>query len=322
LNGICTDHVVEVGGRAQAAVEPRRVGRPGTAGGAWFIFHQETLHHGRAHGVDTADDQGVNVVVEGVAERRHKQNCARRACLMVVVNDLREPLVIQHAIHVLGFGLRVGVEVAVVVVADVFLVEPRQAGERALLGILGAHVMVGDQIHAVGVGVHEEDDDVVEDAQRLGVVGAEELVQRLDERLSAQRFVGVQAAVDPDDGLALGGQLGRLGRADIFGLCQTVGNFLIAGQVAVIGRRGDDAHQLRPALFRLADVDHLEAVRLAFQLFPVAHQLLVVRQAVVVAQVEAEVFLRRGDGLGQRGNGLHPRILWLYLPGCWEGTCR
>ncbi len=37
---------------------------------------------------------------------------------------------------------------------------------------------------------------------------------------------------------------------------------------------------------------------LLFELLPVALQLLVVRQAIIVADVEPEMFLRRGDGLG------------------------
>ena len=136
----------------------------------------------------------------------------------MVVDDLREPLVVHDSVHVLGFGLGVGVEVAVVVVADVLLVQPWQAFRRALLGVLGAvHVVVRDQVHAVGIGVDKENDDVVQDAERLGIVGDQELVERFHEHLGAKRFAGVQAAVDPDDGLALGRQLvGFLG-ADAFG---------------------------------------------------------------------------------------------------------
>ena len=68
-------------------------------------------------------------------------------------------------------------------------------------------------------------------------------------------------------------------------------------QLLVIGRRGDDAHELRPALFGDADLDDLEPIGFLFELGPVAHQLLVIGQAIIVAEVEAEVFLRRGDGL-------------------------
>ena len=46
-----------------------------------------------------------------------------------------------------------------------------------------AHVPIGDQIVAVGVGVHEQDDHVVEDAERLGVRTAHELIDGFGELL-------------------------------------------------------------------------------------------------------------------------------------------
>ena len=78
------------------------------------------------------------------------------------------------------------------------------------------------------------------------------------------------------------------------------GDRLVPVALAVVGRRGDDGRQLRPAFLRRADVDDLDPVRLALQLLPVAFQLLVVRQAIVVADVEPEEFLRRGDRLHHR----------------------
>ena len=71
-------------------------------------------------------------------------------------------------------------------------------------------------------------------------------------------------------------------------------------QLGVIGRRGDDAHELRPAFLGVADFDDLEPIRLFLELGPVAQQLLVIGEAVIVAEVEAQVFLGRGDMSGLR----------------------
>ena len=60
----------------------------------------------------------------------------------------------------------------------------------------------GDEIVAVRIHVNEEDDDVVEEAPRLFVVAAHHLVDHLAELLRADRFGGVESAVDPDDGFA------------------------------------------------------------------------------------------------------------------------
>ena len=88
---------------------------------------------------------------------------------MMVVDDLREPLVVQDAVHVDRLGLARHVEVAVVVVADVLLVSARQPDERAQQRIALAHVPVRDELVAVRVGVHGQHDHVAQEAQRLGV---------------------------------------------------------------------------------------------------------------------------------------------------------
>ena len=89
----------------------------------------------------------------------------------------------------------------------------------------------------------EQDDHVVEDAERLRVVGGDELVERLDQRLGAEHFAGVQAAVDPDDGLALGGQLAGLGLVDALGQREPAGDVPVVVELVVVGRRRDDAQR-------------------------------------------------------------------------------
>ena len=79
----------------------------------------------------------------------------------------------------------------------------------ALGGVGVAHVPVGDELHAVGIGEGAEDDVVVEEAQGLGIGLGVELVDGLDELLGADGLGGVKAAVDPDDGFAFFGE--RLG---------------------------------------------------------------------------------------------------------------
>ncbi len=294
-------------GGAQPAVEPCRIRCARADGGAGLAFEEESLHHRRADSVDAVDRHGVAIVIGRVAERRAEQHRTRRAGLVVVVNDLRQPLAIHHAVHVLGFGLGVGVKVAVVVVADVFLVQPGQLAGPALRRNLGAiHVVVGAEVIAVGIGVDEEDDDVVEDAQRLRIIGRDVLVKGLGEHLGAEHFGGVEAAVDPNHGLAFRSQLGRRGLAEALGQRHAAGDALIMGQLGVIGGRGDNAHHLLAAFLGEADLEDLEPIGLGLDLVPVAEHLLVIRQAIVVSQVEAEMLLGRGDrlslggGLGQR----------------------
>ena len=105
-----------------------------------------------------------------------------------------------------------------------------------------------------GLRVHDEHDHVVEDAHRLLVGAADQLVDRLDQLLRAEHFGGVQAAVDPHDRLAFPRQRLRL----VVG--QAVGERELAARSPctreqlreILGRR-DDRHELRTAFLRLAD---------------------------------------------------------------------
>ena len=56
----------------------------------------------------------------------------------------------------------------------------------------------------------QQDDVVVQDPQRLGIGLAVQPVNRLDQLLRAEHLGRVQAAVDPDDGLAVARELPRL----------------------------------------------------------------------------------------------------------------
>ncbi len=86
-----------------------------------------------------------------------------------------------------------------------------------LLGIGLAHVPVRDQLHAVGIGVRGEDDDVVQNAQRFGIVARHHLVDELHQLVRAQHLGGVQAAVDPHHRLAFVRQRVRLVVGEAFG---------------------------------------------------------------------------------------------------------
>jgi len=95
---------------------------------------------------------------------------------MDVVDDLRVPDVVDLGDEGAGFGLGEDVPVAVVVVADVLLVEDGRGG-AFVGGVEGFAVPVGDEVEAVGVdGGDEQEDGVGEDLLYLGVVGGGEAV--------------------------------------------------------------------------------------------------------------------------------------------------
>ncbi len=306
------DGVVERRCIANAAVPPAVVRAAGAHRGAGFVLDSETRVHGRPQRLEAQHEQRVEIVVVRVTQRRRPEHRAGRPALVVVVEDLREPLVVQHTIDVLGLGLRGREEVAVVVVADVLLVQPRHAGETALLRHRAPHVPVGDEIVAVRVGVHEQHDDVVQQAQRLVVVAAHHLVDHLAELLRAERLGGVQPSVDPDDGLPFFRERARLGLREAFSEREAARDLLETRQAPVILRRRHDRHVVRPPLRGLADLLQHHAIGLTIELLPVGRDLLVVGQEVVVAEVVSELFPwgcdpggLRGDAGGERDGQKH-----------------
>ena len=179
--------------------------------------------------------------------------------------------------------------------ADVLLIEPRDAVGRPPLLVRLAHVPVGDQLHPVRVHQGAENDDVIQDPQRFGIGFRVQAVDRLDQLLGAEHFGRVQAAVDPDDHLALAGQGAGLFVGQVLGQRQPPVRRLDHRQLPLVFRRGDDRGELGPPFFGLADVDHRHPFRLRLQLLEIVGVLRVVDQAVIVADRKPELIFGRGD---------------------------
>ncbi len=164
----------------------------------------EPLVHVRAERLQAENQQRIEVVVVRIALRRRPDDGPGRPALVMVVENLRQPLVIEHAVDVLGLGLRRGEEVAVVVVADVLLIEPRQPGERcaspdpALRMYQSATRSLPSGLACTNRMMHSSRKRSVSSS-----VAADHLVDHLAELLRAERLGRVQPAVDPDHRLAL-----------------------------------------------------------------------------------------------------------------------
>ncbi|MBA7714172.1 hypothetical protein ES703_123189 [subsurface metagenome] len=110
----------------------------------------EVGYHVVAQHVDGGGEAGVDVGVDGVLVRGHEEAGAVGAHLVLVVDDLRKPVVIEHSGHQAGFGQVEEEPVAVVVVAGVVVIQPRERGPFAF-GALGFVVIVRDHLLAVRV---------------------------------------------------------------------------------------------------------------------------------------------------------------------------
>ncbi len=252
-------------------------------------------------------DQRIEIIVKRIAKRRHENHRARRSGLVMVVHDLREPFDEQLAVHVGGFLHVRHVEIAIVVMADVLRVEPRQARHAALQRILFAHVPRRDEFLSVGIRERIEPDDVVQKPHRFRIVAAGHLIHHFHFLLRADRLGGMQSAIDPDDGFAFARQRVRLIVGQSLGMRKPRRNFLIVIELLQVLWRRNDHHVLPPAFFGRPDIDQPAAVAFRRDLVPVFVELCVARDHVIVSNVEAQEFLGRRDfrrGLGQaNGSG-------------------
>ena len=169
----------------------------------------EAIQHRAADQIDAAHDLRIDVRVERIGKRRHEHPRRPRA-LMLVVHDLRQPLPVEQPVDDPRLLLRLHVEVAVVVVADVLLVQPRH---RAVLVRRAerAAVPVDHHVQAVRVDRRQQhEDDVVADRLHLGRFLGRHAPAEQHRVLRRRHLARVQAVVDPDDRLALPRQRPRL----------------------------------------------------------------------------------------------------------------
>ena len=264
--------------------------------------------HGHGHAVDADRNQRVVVEVEGITERRDEHDRAGGTHLVMVVDDLRIPFAEHHARQVHRFDGGGHDEVAVVVVADVFVIEAGQADEGTFLRIFLAHIPVGHELDAVGIGERGEQDDVVKKTPGFLIVAAQILIDRFRQLLGADALAGVQPAVDPEHGFAfLGEGLGFVIR-QIAGQREARGDVAVVIELREVGGRADDRHVLVSSLAGRADFDQLHAVGFGGPRLPHLRDLAVVGDVVVVTDGETDQLLRtayfgRGGGRETKGGG-------------------
>ena len=108
----------------------------------------------------------------------------------------------------------------------------------------------------------------------------------------------MQAAIDPDYGLAFGGEGAGLIVGEAFGAGEALGDFFVARQVFEVGGGGDDGHDDGAAFGGLADLFEFDAVGLGGDLVPVVEELGVVGEEIVVAGGVGAEYGGRDFGLG------------------------
>ena len=165
-------------------------------------------------------------MVKWITVRRSSYHSTGRTCLVVVVNYLRHPLhVLLHGnigrlLHV------VHEKISVVVVPDILLIQHRDV--FIPLGLFRRkHVPIGHDLHAIGIHMNQQDDDLIQNSKRLRIVFGSQFIERLDQLLCSNHFIGMQTTINPYDGLSLTGECLSLGFRNLRST-QFSRNFLVA----------------------------------------------------------------------------------------------
>jgi hypothetical protein len=255
------------------------------------------IEHRAADEVDAAHHLRVDVGVERIRKRRHEHPRRRPTGLVLVVHDLRQPLPVEQIVDDPRLRLRLHVGVAVVVVADVLLVEPRH---RAVL-VRRADVFpipVDHEIQAVGVDRGQQhEDDVVADLAALVRFVDGQLMRQQEGVLRGGHFAGMQAVVDPDDGLAFTGKLPRRLIVDAAHVGKLAADLTIVLDAREVGFRRDQHDENVVALGRLPRRVHGHTVRRGVERREVLLQLPEVGELVIVAGRKPQHLCRGRDRL-------------------------
>ena len=106
---------------------------------------------------------GVDIRLDGVEPRRHEHARRGRSLLVHVVDDLRMPDVVQLRDGQPRFRLREDVPVAIVIVADILVIELRRR-DAFVRRAQRLAIPVAHDVHAVGIERgHQDEDRVLED---------------------------------------------------------------------------------------------------------------------------------------------------------------
>ena len=293
-------HVLPRGRPHIVAVFPRH---------ALLALGQQRRRHRLPHRGLPHAQQRVHVRVEWLGERRHEDARSHGPLLVhVVADDGLELVLHQLDVHACLL-LREHEPVAVVVVADVPVVQVGiHAVERRALRLVP---VVDHQVLAVGIlRRHHQHHRVIEDLpDPIGVLRGQP-VDDVDDGLAVADLGGVDGGVDEVEGLALACERPRLGIAQPARVGQPPVDLHQPVELRQVPRRADAQQRIAVSHRRLAQLLVLHPVGLLGQQLEVLEDLRIARQLSVGANREAEVLVGSGNPLlrlhgagGQRQEG-------------------
>ena len=249
-------------------------------------------------------DERVRARADGLGVGRQVDAGGVGPHLVVVNEPLGDPVAEQQRGHVLRLDRVLHEGVAVVVVPDVVVVEPRLL-RRFVFRTHPAVVPLVHQVHAVGIHRGDQDrDGVVEDLVDPGIVAGGETPDDLRRRLARRHLVRVERVTLEEDHLAVGDGLIHLRLRVSARVLEDRVHPLVVVEPREVFRGGDVQHEKRTAERRNAHVLDPDPVALRADELVVLDELVPFGELAVGAHPVPEELLGGrdlGGGLGGEG---------------------
>ena len=244
--------------------------------------------HGRSDDVDAAPHQRTDRVRDRVSIWRHKKPRANGTHLVFVEPYLRKPLVVGGVRHRPRLFLREHVPVAVVVVPDVSVVEPRHTSAFVLRADVLA-VPLGH--HDLSIGIqrgHQQQNHIAQSTQRLRIFSGDECVRPLHRHLRRADLSRMDIACHQQDHFAVTHEAIYFLLRTSTRVGQLMRDLLILGLVLQIlfGRdRGEDEVVIQRSRTHIL---HLNPRRLRCQVLEIGNDLVIVGKFAICTHFEAK----------------------------------
>ena len=250
---------------------------------------------------DGAHDQRIDIGIDRIDKGRNEQTRALRAHLVHVVEDLREPLTVQDIGDEPSLALGDHEPVAVVVVADIRMVEPRNRPAFPR-GAEPPPVPLRDDLLAVGIRRRNQQHHRLLERPLKSVVRRESPRQR-HRHLRGGNLAAVDVALDEDHARLRLEQAVFLVRHERSRVRQPRLRRADLGQPGDVPRRRDDGHDHGLPVRRRAQRVERDTLGRGREAGEVAGDLAPVGELPVGSHLEPEHVARAGRGLRDTTGG-------------------
>ena len=202
-------HIVEVGHRAHPSIPPHTEGH--ARNHPRHILHGKSVGHCRSHQIDGRGRSRMDPGIYRICKGRKEDPGPAWTGLMVIIDDLGIPLIIEHLRYSPGFRHIVHEPVPVIIMPDIIVVEPWRPG-CLKRGADRAVIPESNNIKPVRIhDRHQQKDDILANMLHFAGIFRCHPPRKQRGHLGTCDFRCMQTGINPDDRPSLLRKCLRLG---------------------------------------------------------------------------------------------------------------